>query len=134
MLFGSVPPPGWTLVTDFHDRVLRIVNNTTNVGLTGGGWTITGLSLGNAGSHSHTVTINAAGNHSHTVTISSILQDSPNEWSDTYFGKPGTYTTSTSGSHSHTASVSTNGSHIHSLSSDASWRPAYINIVMAEKA
>ena len=137
MLFGSVPPPGWTLVTDFHDRVLRIVNNTTDVGLTGGGWSITGLSASTTVSVAgHALTIDEMPPHSHTCVHIHVRDNDSSTYSNTYewsgWGHPSILepTTTVGGGqeHSHGATAST------TLSHDGSWRPAYLNIVMAEKS
>lgn len=69
MVFAqSVVPTGWTLVTTWNDRALRVVSGTG--GSTGGS---TGLSSGITLAHSHTVnahthTISSDGGHTHTTT------------------------------------------------------------------
>jgi len=186
MLFGSVPPAGWVLVTDFHDRVLRIVNDSTLVGLTGGSWTITGMV--SAGGHTHTIaaggahthSISADGSHQHEcpVTGYNTTADPDTGWIrvDNLFGLGSvrhfhtayenfvaypyagagdsldianavdreTLLTSSSGGHDHGGATGSAGSHDHGGATgsagdhthtfDGTWRPAYLNLVMAEKA
>lgn len=57
MIFATEQPPlGWTRVTDFNDRVVRIVSGSlVNAGTS---WVVTGLSVPN---HKHDVAISGEG-------------------------------------------------------------------------
>ncbi len=55
MLFGAYPlPTGWNLDTSWNDRVALLDTNASQIGTTGGSWTITGIF--GSGSHNHNLT------------------------------------------------------------------------------
>ena len=119
MLFlQAAAPTGWTQVTAYNDKVLRLVNDNSGAAV-GGSWTITGITGG-----SHALTIAELAAHTHTVSL--VLA------SGGAGGNPsgGTW-------HSSTVTSSSQGSgtaHDHGAStSDGTWRPAYQNIIACSK-
>jgi hypothetical protein len=116
----STAPVGWTQVTSFNDRVIRVVNDSSG-GNTGGSWSINGftdtpvtLSIAQIPSHTHgqytdgTTNVGAGGYP--------VYGGSP--------GLNGYNTTSTGGG----------GSHNHGpITNDGTWRPAFCNALVASK-
>jgi len=113
---------------------------------------------GSAGSHTHSQgSTGSAGGHTHTYsgntdTDNTHKTNSGHDYSGTYKSTPSHYhaysgTTSSNGSHTHTnpdtnsagshthsnPNTSTTGSHTHSVSSDGSWKPPYLDIIIATK-
>lgn len=127
MLFlEATAPPGWTQDTSINDRVLRIVNSAG--GGLGGSWTISGLSasvsvgattlsVSQIPSHSHTVSFNEV-----SVTATAIDQFPLTRGNKVHFS---TGATGGSGSHTHSASAS--------ISSNGTWRPAYVDVIACRK-
>lgn len=109
---NNAAPTGWVFDAALSDKVLRCPPAATDGGVTGGTWTVAGLT---ASAHSHTQqgtffvpadsgSVDRVGtgafqvsrvDHNHTVTISG-----------------------------QTSNANTNG-----IASDASWRPAYVNAI-----
>lgn len=117
----AAAPTGWTQVTTINDRVLRVVS-TAGAGI-GGSWTISGLGGTVAG---HVLTIAELAAHTHTLTaVGGSLAPGPDQ------GSSGAGTASTLT----TSSVGTNSAHSHGFtaSSDGTWRPSYLNIIIASK-
>lgn len=129
MLFlEATAPPGWTQDTSINDRVLRIVNSAG--GGLGGSWTISGLSasvsvgattlsVSQMPSHSHTVSFQTVNMTQGTVAVHPTLRQQGSNIDVS------TKATGGGGSHTHSASAS--------ISSNGSWRPAYVDVIACTK-
>lgn len=157
----SSPPTGWTQV-NISDHLIRVVNDGSGGGL-GGSWTISGTSLSlNAGSLAangslsgsvsgtvagHALSASEIPSHTHGTTVP--VTGAANGGSATggvnaVFGNTA-YTSDGgsvgNGSHSHgwsgtvsgTVASSVSGSPAGTFSNDGTWRPAYINTLLATK-
>ena len=122
MLFAQASAPtGWTKVTDWDDRVIRIVSG--DGGGTGGSWTISGGSITIDG---HTLTIDEIPSHTHGYHHASPGTDGPYAEHNCSESSLNTLQTDAVGGgqpHSHTGS----------FSHDGSWRPAYLDVICAKK-
>lgn len=139
MLFlEATAPPGWTQDTSINDRVIRVVSSAG--GGTGGSWTLSGLTIASTtlsaaqgAVHNHSGTANSAGAHSHGIPTgdnSGYGGFNPNINGST------SISSRSAGAHTHTLSInnSTGGSsHTHGISSNGSWRPAYVNVIACTK-
>jgi len=111
-------PTGWTKLTVQNDKILRVVSGTG--GGSGGNWTIP---VDSGGSHSHTFTTSFSTGHGYSQLMSTGDYQLPEDhW---YFSTLFPHTVS----HTHTSQVA--GAHVHS--SDAAWRPAYLNVILCSK-
>lgn len=162
MFVQAVPPAGWTQVTGFNDRMIRVVNDGSG-GVSGGSWTISGTNVTTTTSTTTTTTINSVNMN---VTINPVTLVTANLPSHTHgfsisasataFGSgsnAGYTTTGTisgttdggtgsgasftpTGSASFTggsASSSSSSSSASSFSNDGTWRPSYVNTLVARK-
>lgn len=142
MLFRQASvPSGWTLVADMDDRVIR--NRSGTGGGSGGSWTVSGLSAAGVSitaaqmpAHTHTGPshFHAAGNlvysgsasgsgaSGRAATTSGVEDATP----------PITGNTAAAGTGA-TGSAGSNATHTHALSSNASWRPLYVDVVTGTK-
>jgi hypothetical protein len=143
-------PSGFTLVTGFDDKVLVGEDTAGQGGDTGGSWTISGLSNDTVATHTH-----VGGSHNHTIpththTISGSTS-APSALGNV--GTDGTQTPVGQSTHTHSiaftsaastagtyvgaggdsATTTASGSHSHTISSDASWRPAYVKVLVISK-
>ena len=108
--FQASAPIGWTQVTSQNDRVFRVVSGTG--GGTGGAWAISGLSS-ESQAHTHAV--------SGTTGIPSANAN-----------MQGGSSPVGNSVHTHTFSAQTGGQDVtHFHSGDGSWRPAYIDVIIA---
>lgn len=149
LLFPQVSPPsGWTQDTDQDDKVIRVVDGLTSAddgGEIGGTWTISGIS-GSDHTHSmqgHTHNIS----HTHTLSTSGNTtgqSGTPISLESGFIRVPGTgggsipVATATTGSPSSGSSGgpstgSTGGASVTTVTSNGSWRPAYLNVIKATK-
>lgn len=154
VFYQATAPTGWTQDTSINDRVLRVVSGEG--GGTGGSWIISGLSTESAGSHSHTVNshTHSTPDHTHTlatdanvnywtrdsdrrVTLFSGYLHVANHSSDPSKEATLVKSSTTSGGGGTTGSASpgtdSQGSHTHTISSDGSWKPPYLDIIIATK-
>lgn len=136
----ATAPTGWTIDNSFHDRVIRTVSGAQATGgATGGSWTISGLTV-----QGHALTVNEMPRHGHPTRIHAstqvtaqshtaggmMLNGSPNgigthpAWNDSPEDAPGRQVGGTGG----------NQPHSHGISHNGSWRPAYLNTIVAFKA
>lgn len=161
---NAAPPPGWTQLTGIHDRVIRMVDDTSGQGV-GGSWTLSGIAVSTSTTTTTTTgtTVGLTGSVSvdgHVLTTAEIPALSFNSDYPTFAGTlnasgsnasslaTGTTTHATNsigggGAHTHgvtntlgTNPVSTSSSLSSSVStpsSDASWRPAYVNFCLGQK-
>lgn len=116
LFYQAAAPTGWTLVTSVNDRVLRV--SSTAGGGTGGNWTITGLVV-----QGHALTEAQLPAHTH----GGVMVPAGNG-----IGPPGGGNNlGTAGSTSATGSGQT---HSHGITHDGNWRPAYADVIIAERA
>jgi len=123
--FQAAAPTGWTQDTSQNDKVLRIVSGTG--GGSGGAWAISGLTNGSTGSH--VLTISQIPAHNHIIYNGASLNSNV-----TNGGIAGTVTPNTK--YNTTESKGGGGSHSHSgptIASDGTWRPSYIDMIIAAK-
>lgn len=106
MLFGAYPlPTGWNMDTSLNDRVVLLDTTASQIGNTGGSWTITGIYA--AGSHNH----NLDGGY---ATITTEID----------YGQA----TASSAYHGHFTSTESSHTHAHT----AGWRPYNIRYCVGE--
>ena len=133
MLFAqAAAPTGWTQVTSINDRVIRVVSGTG--GATGGSWTITGLTS----SHNHTISV--AGT---AITIDQMPAHHHTESGHSGYGVEGgsddvgaqiiINTGDTGGNQQHTHSASSD-TVTPAINADGNWRPAYLDVIIAQKS
>lgn len=139
VFYQAAAPTGWTKQTTINDRVLRVVSGSG--GVTGGSWTISGLT--NSATGSTTLTAAQSGVPAH-------LHPAPTGWSfmvgngsEAASGPNGTYGYSQSNDQ-RARSVNTGNStaqnassgHAHggsTISSSGAWRPSYADVIIASK-
>ena len=132
----SAAPPGWTQNTSLNDQVLRVVSSSG--GGTGGNWTLSGLTIGGTA-----ITVAQMPSHTHGVSDPGHVHGTQNYLLPNYSAQggggaveisksygSGTYSATTGISIDDTGSGDT---HTHSISSDGSWRPAYVNAIVCSK-
>lgn len=113
MLFVQASAPtGWTKITTYHDKLLRVVNSS-GAG-TGGTWNISGFTIDN-----HTLTVDEIPAHTHG--------GAPGEaqgagGGSAYYNRNGV-TESTGGGQGHS----------HGFTATGTWRPEYVNCIFASK-
>jgi len=128
MLFAQASAPlGWTQDNNHNDKVIRVVNSTTTGAYPisweangyGGNWAVTGLTV-----QGHTLTVDQIPPHNHSFTRSNYVNDNQGSLG---LGIDGIMTTYTSGS------AGGGLAHSHGMASDASWRPAYLDVITCIK-
>lgn len=116
LVIASTAPLGWTQVTTWNDRALRIVSGTGAA--TGGSWTIGGITIAN-----HTHSIANDGGHSHSIPAGGSFG-----WYAP--GIDASSTTSSAAAHNHTGGT---GTAALPISSDGTWRPSYLDCIAVTK-
>jgi hypothetical protein len=139
----AAAPTGWTQNNTFNDQVIRPVNAGSGFvgGATGGSWAISGVTIGGTAltqaqlpNFNCTVTEpNAGQGHEHTIPNIGNTAQAVNTAGAVFVSAAGTLTTnfSTTG-----ITVSTGGggqTHAHGFANDSTWRPAFVNSVVATK-
>ena len=131
--YQAAAPTGWTKSTAVNDKVIRVVSGGTG-GSTGGSWTITGVTV-----DSHTLVESEIPAHNHGITDPGHAHSLPTNpaASGNYFGEAATSGTA-SNTNANTTGITINntgggGGHTHGLTSDAAWRPAYADVILATK-
>lgn len=125
MLFKqNTAPTGWTFVAEDNDRVLINTSTMAEGGATGGSWTISGLS-GLANNHTLTIDEIPAHRHEYTVFVTNGQFNWPSPQRYAASDLVGQYTEYAGGGQPH--------NHTLSLSSNASWRPAYAKVITCTK-
>ena len=115
VFYQASAPPGWTQNILINDQVLRVVSGVGGAG--GGSWdNSTGLSVAN---HTH-----GLGNHTHEVSADAEAQVG----SSFYFWYWNSQNKTSSGPSTNTSDATQPG-----ISSNSSWRPAYINVIVCSK-
>ena len=130
----ATAPGGWTQDTSVDDKVLRVVSGVG--GGTGGSWDhATGLGMNNQGSHSHTITSGGTHDHSGHVPTDVVYHKGQGTYPGTSwaFSNHGHHSIVVGAAGSHNHSTYSNGGHTHTMSSDGSWRPSYVDIIIAVK-
>jgi hypothetical protein len=109
--FNNAAPAGWTFDATFADKVVRCAPLVGDGAGTGGSWTISGLT------HSHTHGINFNSGGLATGAETQALGQSPG-------------INTVSASHTHTVIGNTGVASTSAVSSDGTWRPAYVNAIV----
>lgn len=115
LFFQNAAPMDWTLNTTHDDKLIRVVDNQDggdDGGDSAGSWTISGVTV-----DGHTLVTAEIPAHTHNFT--SQVNAAPGTGADGTGGNP-TATSSTGGG----------GSHTHGVTSDGTWRPTYINVIV----
>lgn len=137
----AAPPTGWTQVNTWNDVLTRIVDNTGTGGATGGGtWTITGLT---ADAHDHGFSTPW---HQHAVPMSFnggvIGANQPYGTSSEgtrlfgFIADTGTTTSTaalTKQAVENDVGGTTGGASANSITSAGTWKPPYLNSIVASK-
>lgn len=139
LIIASTAPTGWTQVTSYNDKVIRIVSGAG--GGQGGSWTISGLATEAA--HTHPTPI-----HSHWLalkgsTLQSVMSDemvgdseAAGVWrglGNQTTGGPGDWFRPRYGYTETSGNGTTGASSAHNHASDASWRPLYLDVIAVTK-
>jgi hypothetical protein len=110
IMFASQPlPTGWNIDASLNDRVIMITDAQSQIGITGGTWTISGMRSN--GGHNHFAP-GGIGNPNQVL----------------YRGVSEIYATGSFRLHKHT--FTTNGAHTHTF--QPTWRPAHVEFILAE--
>jgi hypothetical protein len=118
MLFiQDTVPTGWTLDVSANDKVIRVVNVEASGGVTGGSWTISGVTV-----DGHQLSILEMPSHTHGLDFQFDTIGFSTGWA--FRAEPGSSSTNPSGG---------NLEHSHGVSSDGTWRPSYINAIICIK-
>ena len=137
---GSAAPPGWTQVISISDSVIKVTNGTPSLSMLGS-WVISGLSssLHHHSTGGHSLSMNEMPEHNHSVTSWVGEGGTNNGFSGSYTATPtitmytnntggsGTYGVGDSHSHGNTGDTAAN------ISCDGTWRPKYIDVIIAQK-
>lgn len=121
-------PTGWTQVTEIDgdsitDRCIRVVGSASSGGDVGGSWSMEGWSLslsGGPADHTHVYSFN-------TSTPTAIVLTGV---AATYYARY---------DHKHTVTITTGirsageDTHTHDLTNDGTWRPEYVDILVASR-
>lgn len=119
MLFAQASAPtGWTQDTTIDDKMLRVVSGSG--GGTGGSWTASGVSV--AG---HALTTDEIPSHTHE-TYNTVGSASSIGISAGFSGGDALATISS-------GATGGGSAHTHSITLDTTWRPAYLDIIIADK-
>lgn len=116
LFYAASAPYGYTQDTTITDRVIRVVDGAGAA--TGGGWTISGLSIGNT-----TLSTSQMPAHTHTYLADTYANVRGDGGSGAAIS---TYANST-------GVAGSSASHGHSISSSGAWRPAYADVIMCTK-
>ncbi len=128
MLFGqAAAPTGWTIDDTFSDRMIRVVDSTVTGAYgtdwvtdgNGGSWTISGVTV-----DGHAITISQMPSHTHGYSRSSF---SGGVTIDAGAGLQHELIASATGAQGGS------GTHNHGLTSDAVWRPQYLDMILCTK-
>lgn len=122
--FQATAPTGWTQDTAVNDQVLRVVDSTG--GGDGGSWTISGVTV-----DEHALTTDEIPSHYHAISPNSKGMTSSGVNGGGKFSAGGDLAENINDFNSE--AVGGGGSHTHGLTSDAVWRPAYIDVIVCEK-
>lgn len=136
VFYQSSAPPGWTQITSINDRVLRVVSGSG--GGSGGNWSLSGVSIGGT-----SLTVAQMPPHRHRLIKSASTSVSSTSLGSNEFAhranNPGNNAQyalhGTTGGDATLGLSSQEGSgsaHSHGIS-NSSWRPSYIDVIVAEK-
>jgi hypothetical protein len=118
MLFvQDTVPTGWTLDTDSTDKVIRIVDSAALGGVTGGSWTISGIT-----GDGHQLSISEMPIHTHHIDGRASGSGTSSGFQNVMMNFGG-----------NTDPTGGNAEHEHTVSSDGTWRPSYINAIICIK-
>lgn len=124
LLASNSVPAGWSIVASLADRVILTTSTASEIDDTGGGWTISGVTIG-----STTLTEAQIPAHSHGPAPNSdryLMRATGVGAVQFALGSDGFLTTATS-------STGGGGSHTHSFSQDGNWRPSYYKVGVIQK-
>lgn len=132
--FQSAPPTGWSLVADYDNHMLRVVNTA------GGGFGGSDSPILNnkvpSHVHSHTLVADLSGSHQHRH------QAGPHtSWWQGYAIGYGNFGGGTPDDAGYIAMTEANGAHTHTISGSinpnggaANWTPKYLDMVIGQKS
>jgi hypothetical protein len=128
MLFvQDTVPTGWTLDTTVVDKVIRVVDDAVDGGVTGGSWTISGIS--GAG---HQLTVAEMPSHDHELIYTTITPGAGNFQLQRLRNSAG-YPGNSDQNSNPVVDTGGDDAHSHVVSSDGTWRPSYINAIICIK-
>jgi len=125
MFVQNFVPTGWTLDATLNDRAVMITNVEASGGNTGGQWIITGLT-----GDPHALTINQMPEHNHP-----IIGGGGGEFNFPYNTSNVGPTTGLVPSDLGRPTENEGGgeSHSHGVTSDGTWRPSFVNVIVCIK-
>ncbi len=131
--FQASAPTGWTQVTTHDDKVLRVVDGVG--GGDAGSWTISGLTnsstAADLAAHIHKMIADQVGGvFFGPGNAEDNLVKERTAGGDTEYRLEGSSVSATLGN---TAPAGAGGGHTHTVSSSGTWRPAYIDVIIASK-
>lgn len=112
---NSAAPDGWTFDATLNDRVLRATSTVGDGGSTGGSWTVSGLTTNTYHRHNVNGTTGSSNNN--------VAGDG---------GPSQSWATNV---HTHTVNINSNyqGSTSNPVSSNGTWRPNYVDVIVCSK-
>jgi hypothetical protein len=124
MFVQNTVPTGWTFDSSLNDRVVLVTNILGSGGTSGGDWDITGLSA-----DPHALDISEIPSHQHD-----IFGGGGGDENVTYNFNGPDGSASHSGVGGRPTELAGGGvSHSHAVSSDGTWRPNYVNVIICTK-
>lgn len=128
MLFiQSTAPAGWTQDTSVNDRVIRVVSGASG-GATGGSWTISGITITQAGAHTHSVANSGWGTTGGSLgSVGSgvlVVGSGLGEFQEALESLR---------SSSNYQATSTEADHLHLATHNGSWRPQYVDAIICTR-
>lgn len=133
LFYASSAPSGWVLNSGLNDRVIRVVSS--GGGVTGGSWTISGLSV-----LGHALAVAEMPPHSHYFNyhvVNEIPLFRTGGSFDTSYGTQGSrrlMAETGAGVSVNNTTTGNGATHAHDISHSGAWRPAYADFILCNRS